>query len=79
MRSSVMSNLIWLVEKCLEFVTTFLYRDLLKRNTLKPMMEIINEEDEERQQRLLRSWAQTKLKESSYIQLAVSSFPLLYS
>ena len=58
-------------EDFLEVITTFLYRELLKRNTLRPMMEIICEPREELQRKLLHQWAQTKKRESSYIQLAV--------
>ena len=60
--------------KILELIVTFLYRELLKRNTLKPMTEIIQEHDRpELQRRLLRQWAGTKTRESSYIQLAVGA------
>ena len=56
---------------CVELVATFLYHEMLKRNTLRPMRQLIQEEDEVKQIRLLRNWAQQKANECSYIQLAV--------
>ncbi|KAL8882739.1 MAG: hypothetical protein Q9192_007531, partial [Flavoplaca navasiana] len=55
----------------LEQLATFLYHEQFKRITLQPMVEIIRHQEEpELQQRLLRQWAQTKIREASYIQLA---------
>lgn len=55
----------------IEIAGTFLYRELFKRNTLRPMKKIIRESGRpELQHRLLRQWARTKYKESQYIQVA---------
>ncbi|KAL8836069.1 MAG: hypothetical protein Q9176_006526 [Flavoplaca citrina] len=52
-------------------LATFPYHEQFKRTTLQPMIEIIRHQEEpELQQRLLRQWAQTKIREASYIQLA---------
>ncbi|KAI4220072.1 MAG: hypothetical protein L6R36_007886 [Xanthoria steineri] len=57
--------------KVLEHLTTFMYHEQFKRMTLDPMREIIQHEQEpELQQRMLRQWARTKIREASYIQLA---------
>ena len=62
--------------KVLEHLTTFMYHEQFKRMTLDPMREIIQHEQEpELQQRMLRQWARTKIREASYIQLAVSLSP----
>lgn len=66
--------------KVLEQLTTFFYHEQFKRITLQPMTEIIQHEQEpELQQRMLRQWARTKIREASYIQLAVSVSPVLTS
>ena len=62
--------------KSLELIGTSLYHELLKRNTLEPMMEIINEARPELQLRLLRKWARTKTREATYIQVAVGVLSL---
>ena len=59
----------WLLEMC----GTLLYREMLKRNTVRPMERIIKEPNQERKRRLLRDWAQMKSNESTYVQLAVRS------
>ena len=58
----------------LEFMATFMYHEMLKRNTLRPMMDIVHEPRPELQRKLLRQWARTKTRESAYIQLAVGAF-----
>lgn len=60
------------LRKPVDVVTTFLYREILKRNTLKPMTDIINERRPELQRRPFRHRARTKTREATYIQLAVS-------
>ena len=58
-------------EYILEFLATFLFREMMKRNTIEPLRRIIKEQDPDMQLILLREWAQTKGKECSYIQVAV--------
>ena len=71
MFDSIIRALQWLIE----FVGTFLYRELLKRNTVDPLNRIIGEPNEQKQHKLLREWAQTKANECTYIQLAVRNQP----
>lgn len=52
-------------------IGTLWYRELLKRNTVRPMEAIIREPRAELQRKMLRQWTRTKSRESSYIQLAV--------
>ena len=73
MLSTLASVCLRAFEKLLELIATLLYREMLKRNTLRPMEKIINEHNPELQRRLLRQWAQTKASESAYIQVAVGS------
>ena len=59
--------------KVLGLMGTLLYREMLKRNTVRPMKAIIREPRAELQRKMLRQWTRTKSRESSYIQLAVCS------
>ena len=59
-----------------ELVFTLLYHEMLKRNTLQPLQEIIDASDEDTREQLLREWSRTKEGESSYIQLAVCNGPI---
>ncbi|KAL8936592.1 MAG: hypothetical protein Q9216_004853 [Gyalolechia sp. 2 TL-2023] len=71
MPSHVASTSFRYMNNFFEIAGTFLYRELFKRNTLRPMKRIIRESSRpELQHRLLRQWAQTKFKESQYIQVA---------
>ena len=56
----------------LELFATFFYRELFKRNTLRPLIKIIETDKAELQRRLLRQWARRKARESTYIQVAAS-------
>ena len=55
----------------IEHLGTMLYREMLKRNTIKPIQQIVKESDQVRQRKLLCKWTQTKDSEYNYIQLAV--------
>ncbi|KAL8993025.1 MAG: hypothetical protein Q9169_006655 [Polycauliona sp. 2 TL-2023] len=69
--TTMKSRCMRLLGTILEQLATFLYHEQFKRITLKPMTEIIQHEHEpELQQRLLRQWAQSKIREASYVQLA---------
>ena len=54
-----------------ELAATLLYREMLKRNTLRPIRDLIKEEDETKRRNLLREWSQMKKHEVTYIQVAV--------
>ena len=70
---SLFSTCLHALGMLLEFICTLLYRELFKRNTLKPLTEIIDEPRVELQRRLLRQWARRKSRESTYIQVAVGT------
>ena len=53
------------------FLGTLVYREMLQRNTVRPMKAIIREPKAELQRKMLRRWIWTKSRESSFIQLAV--------
>lgn len=58
----------WLVEH----VGTMWYREMYKRNTLRPLQKIIKEDNPDIQQLLLSEWAAGKKNECAYISVAVS-------
>ena len=79
MLSSLASICLRALEKLLELIGTLLYREMLKRNTLRPMQKIIHERNPDLQRRLLRQWAMVKANESQYIQVAVCALVTIIS
>ena len=59
------------LRKPFELATTLLYREMLKRNTLRPLQDLIEEKNEMKRRNLLREWSQMKKHEVTYIQVAV--------
>jgi hypothetical protein len=63
-----------LAQNGMELFWTFFYHDLLYRNTINPLKEVIEQPNNDIAAARLAKWATRKADESKYIQLAVWSY-----
>ena len=67
-----------LVDGC-AFVAMLPYGSIYRRNTLLPIIFIVEQDDVLERQTAIKRWFRIKLREAQYVQVAVSAWLLTYA